>query len=317
MGETVVNNLESLSNETIKQIYHSKYVEKLQLQEKWNKSMYFSRIMRSIALGIVFIFIGAAWYKTAQTTDKWYWIALNIVSAIATAILVIGVIFLILKPIFYLVRRKSKALHNAITSIESEMLALELCLVNQNIPSLKAKLTQQDYERLNERTDFKTLVMKYKETIAEAYACETDSRTRSMNCAIISEWQWVAAAGTVIMAAIALVVFYIGFVIFLAVMISYIAFLIVTIKQTRYYHHRKEHYYDPSSGEEKESLWSKTLGKVFEGGLLIFDILDCTLAYKKNSKKIKKEKMLWCKRILAFGNYDIDINNNLEIENEK
>lgn len=317
MTETAINNFELLSNETIRQIYKDKLIEKSQLQEKWSKSMYFSRIMRSIALCFVAISMIVAWYKTYQTTDKWYWITLNIVSAIAIATLVIGALFLILKPVFYFIRRRSKSLHNTITHIESEMLALELCLITKNIPSLKPKLTQQDYAKLNERTDFKTLVKKYKEAIAETYECEKDFRIRSMNCAFISEWQWVAAAGTVIMAVIAIIVFFIGFMVFLALMVAYIAFIILTVKQTRYYYRPREEYnYDPSYDKEKEGLWTTTLGKVFDGGLLIFDILDCTSDYKKSSKRIQREKSEWHKRILAFGNYDININDNLEIKNE-
>ena len=297
MEQAVINNLESLSNEAIRQIYHNKLIEKTRLQEKWNKSMYFSRIMRSIALATVAVVIGFAWYKTTQTTDKWYWVALNIVSVIATATLAIGSLFLILKPVFYFIRRRSKSLHNTITYIENEMLALELCLINQNIPSLKPKLTQQDYIRLNERTDFKTLVMKYKETVVKAYSCEKEFRTSSMNCAIMSEWQWVAVAGTVIMAVIAIIVFFIGFMVFLTLMIAYIAFVILTVKQTRYYHRpRKEYNYDPSSDKEKESLWSKALGKVFDGGFLIFDILDCISDYKKSSKRIHGIKIFINKR---------------------
>ena len=88
--------IETLTNEGIRSIYQSKSKEKDALQQKWRRTLYFSRILRIVALFINVISIGIAWYKTQIVTSTWYLIVLNIVCTTAFVTLFFGTVFLIL-----------------------------------------------------------------------------------------------------------------------------------------------------------------------------------------------------------------------------
>lgn len=316
MENEALNEIETLTNEGIRAIYQSKSEEKGLLQEKWRKTLYFSRFLRIVALFAIVISIGIAWYKTEIVTSVWYLIVLNIVCAIAVVTLFLGTILLILKPVLYIIRRKSKKLNDEISLIENDLLFLENYLIDKNIPDLKPKLTQKDYETLNERTDFKTLVKKYKETVIALYDCERKYRSGAINASCAGEWGWVSAAVIVIIIAVALIILYMAFIILLVIAVISIAFFILTINNNNYYRHSRKHYREPEFDCKQESFWERIINTLFDFSMNIFCVLDGKLVYKKTLKSIEKERIGWYKRIMKFGNYDIDINGSIGETNE-
>ncbi len=270
MEHKALYEIETLTNEGIRAIYQSKLEEKGLLKEKWRKTLYFSRFLRIVALFAVAISIGIAWYKTEIATSTWYLIVLNIVCAIAVVTLFLGTIFLILKPILYIFRRRSKKLNDEILLIENDLLFLENYLIDKNIPDLNTKLTQKDYESLNERTNFKTLVKKYKETIIAKYDCESKYRSGAISASCAGEWGWVSAAVIVIILAVVLILLYSAFIILFVIAIISIAIFILTINSKNYYRYSRNHYREPEFDCKQESFWEKIINTLFDFSMNIF-----------------------------------------------
>ncbi len=215
---------------------------------------------------------------------EWYKVVLAIVGGFAAAVVIMGVLFLLAKPIFWLVRKNALRKLCEINEMQNELFLFKQALVTNCYNNNRELYTAvcNDADTTNIPKDLSEEWLTRQATILEQ---SIELQLAQIERARLSEWQWVVSAATIIVCsiiiAISLITIWIVFCILLVLLMLYMA--VFGGSEPHYYNDK---YYDNSNNYYLEEDEEYSLTKKFLSGLMP-KILGYSKAIKASQEQIK------------------------------
>ncbi|MBO5019874.1 MAG: hypothetical protein J6D52_04335 [Clostridia bacterium] len=291
----------SLSPEEMIKLHDNKERQFKKSLKKWNRMGKFSSTMQLI--GILFCLAAAGYFYYEAHVENLSWIMkiVGIAIGAASGVVAVGALFLILKPIFWMVRKKAKEKLPSIDEAEKELLLIKAMIIQHCEANHKTTYTKDNYQKLRSLKSSKELSsewIKHQTNITELSA---EVRSLSLDSDKYNEWKWVLSAVVVIIGAITFAVAITLFVVFIGIAITIIAAICSSNRRDRSYGYRNYNDYDYDDGIKKESLFETIVhaitGKVWAYSDFYMDLISkrnsAIYDAKKENKKIMSQLQVW------------------------
>lgn len=250
----------SLSLDELQKIHTTKQQCYDENQKKWKLMHNISVVARIIA---VLVCIGTAiyGYYTAQLEEvSWFLKLLAIVIGAAGGVCIMGILFLLLKPIFWLIRKSAKNTLSAVDDLQRELYLIKHMIMQNCADNHKVSYTKEEYQARKGMKSSKQLSSEWLEKQKTILEKSIELRNAKLEGARFAEWQWVISAVVVAICAIALIVSYI-----LLALIVVIGIVVIAIASTRknddYYYRSPLNTYDEYE-PEKQPFFDKIIEKL-------------------------------------------------------
>ena len=193
---------------------HSKIAEAY--MGKWKRIMSVSKIIRCILLFATISFTAYILIASYISHTAWTQICIFTLISFFSSVFFSGVLILILKPLFYFLRKKAYKYHQKITEEEEFVYFKELTDIESYEHPYSSGVTEQDDK-------IRYLADKHKKAITEITESSINLRLWEMEKAKFDEWLWVIHAGEVILCAVLViaVVFVVAWFMFKIIAIIY------------------------------------------------------------------------------------------------
>ena len=300
-----IEKIDTMSLEDLQNIHNKKQNELNVLLKKYKHLNNVSVIARVIGVLICLALAGYCFYTAKTENVSWFMKTISIIVGASGGVVVTGVLFLILKPVFWATRKSAKEKLPTIEKAEKELLLIKISIMNYCENNHKVSYTKENYEKFKSTEPSKQLVskwIKHKTLIADK---NVEQRIYNLESSKYSEWQWILSAVVVILAAVALAIAFAIFAVFIAIAIVVIAIICSSNSKDRSYSYQNDNYDD---GMSKEPLFERIVhaitGKVWAYSDYYSDL-------KNKNHSIIKESKRECKKILSqlliWNFLDLDI----------
>lgn len=291
----------SLSLEEMIKLHDNKERQFKKALKKWNRLGKFSATMQLIGILFCLAAAGHFYYEAHIENLSWIMKIVGIAIGAASGVVAVGALFLVLKPIFWIIRKKAKEKLPPIDEAEKELLLIKAMIIQHCEANHKITYTKDNYQKLRSLKSSKELSsewIKHQTNITELSA---EVRGLSLDSDKYDEWKWVLSAVVVIIGAITFAIAIALFVIFIGIAIAIIAAICSSNRRERSYGYRSYNDYDYDDGIEKESLFETIVhaitGKVWAYSDFYMDLINNRNAAindaKKESKKIMSQLQVW------------------------
>lgn len=227
------------SNITLITLYRNNQMSISNSIKSYNNAMSFSRVLRIILWCLLPIAAIAGWLVAVNLDKNLFLKILFGLGSMCTTIVASGILILLLKPMFYCLRKRASALNIETQKREVENRSLEALFIAQNTPEPLPKMTKEMYQVNQQKLTFKELVNRYN-TVADEYITDlAEERVARLKKDSGAEWAWITTAGLILLfvlcIALAIVALYFMFVfIALVVLIGFVIAFFAGNRDRRY-----------------------------------------------------------------------------------